>query len=152
MSNTNRVVGLFAVTALAMGGCAGGVDRTVVVKSEPPGALVYMNGQEVGRTPAEVPILWYGTYDLRLREDGYSPVVKKARVWAPWWQIPPFDLIAELVPFHLEDRHLLSYEMTPLPERVELSELLARAATMRDQLQSSEYRAPKTQPTTQPEK
>src|SRR4051812_35334353 len=71
MSTTNRVAGLFAVVALFAGaGCAGGVDRTVVVKSEPPGALVYMNGQEVGRTPAEVPILWYGTYDLRLRQDG----------------------------------------------------------------------------------
>jgi hypothetical protein len=96
-----------------------------------------------------VPILWYGTYDLRLRQDGYTPVVKKAKVWAPLWQIPPFDLLAELVPFRLEDRHVLSYEMTPLPERVEPTELLSRAAAMRGQLQSSEYReAPATQPAT----
>lgn len=142
------ILALLAPLLPLLGGCAGGVDRTIVVESEPPGALVYLNDQEVGRTPVEVPFLWYGTYDVRLRKEGYEAVKTRRRVWAPLWQIPPFDLLAELVPFPLEDRHRLAFTMEPLPEGVDQAELIQRAERLRGRLESSEYREPETQPTT----
>lgn len=135
-----------SVAAASLAGCAGGVDRTLVVESDPPGALVYLNDQEVGRTPAETPFLWYGTYDLALRQEGYQTVKVKPRVWAPWWQIPPLDLLAELVPIPLEDRRRLAYTMKPLPE-VSADRLIERAEQMRTRLESSDVR-----PTTQKSK
>jgi len=55
------------VLPLAAGGC---VHRTLEVESNPPGALVYLNGEEVGRTPMRKEFLWYGTYDVQLRKEG----------------------------------------------------------------------------------
>ena len=43
------------------GGC---VERELVVESDPDGALVYMNDQELGRTPIRRDFQWYGTYDV----------------------------------------------------------------------------------------
>lgn len=140
---------LIALVALA--GCAGGVQRTLRVESDPPGALVYLNDQEVGRTPMETSFLWYGTYDVRLRKEGYQTVKARSRVWAPWWQIPPIDLVAEFVPIQLEDRHQLSYQLEPLPEQVEVEPLIARGLELRGMLESSEFtKKPTTKPATKP--
>ena len=92
-------------------GC--GVQRTLVLESEPPGALVYLNGEEVARTPAEVPLKWYGQYDVAVRKEGYETLQTERWVVAPWWQWPPIDLAAELMPIPLHDRRRLSFELTP---------------------------------------
>ena len=94
---------------VAVGGC--GVERTLRLESEPPGALVYLNGREVARTPAEVPLDWYGKYDVAVRKEGYETLKTERWVVAPWWQWPPFDLVAELVPLPLHDRHRLEFEL-----------------------------------------
>jgi len=120
------------------GGC--GVQRTLEVESSPPGALVYLNGEETGRTPMRKNFLWYGTYDVELRKEGYQTLAQPTKVWAPWWQWPPMDLLAELIPGPLEDRHVVRYTLRPLaagdtdPEQV-----LGRAVQMRGRLKSSRY-------------
>ena len=63
--------GATALGATALLGAGCGVERTLQVNSDPPGALVSLNGEEVGRTPMRKMFLWYGTYDLELRKDGY---------------------------------------------------------------------------------
>jgi hypothetical protein len=123
-----------------LGGC---VERVMKIDSDPPGALVYLNDQEVGRTPVEKEFLWYGTYDLQLRKEGYRTLSATPRVWAPFWQIVPIDLLVELLPFTLVDRATLSYQMRPMPEEPPSSEeLIGRAVELRGRLQSSEYRKP----------
>src|SRR4051812_21539996 len=52
--------------AFLLSGC---VHRVVTVQSDPPGALVYMNEEEIGRTPVSKEFLWYGNYDMVLRKD-----------------------------------------------------------------------------------
>jgi hypothetical protein len=101
----------FAVGSAAGLGC--GVQRTLVLESEPPGALVYLNGEEVARTPAEVPLKWYGRYDVAVRKEGFETLQAERLVLAPWWQWPPIDLAAELMPIPLHDRRRLSFELTP---------------------------------------
>jgi hypothetical protein len=115
-------------------GCVG-VRRELTVESEPAGALVYINGEEVGRTPLVHPFLYYGTMDVKLRKDGYETLEDAPRVWAPFWQVPPLDLFAEA--FSLTDRHRLSYELTPRRQDVSPGELVQRGTELRGQLQSS---------------
>ena len=55
--------------------CTGCVRRTISIVSNPPGALVWLNDREVGRTPIEVEFLYYGTYDVRIVKDGYEPLI-----------------------------------------------------------------------------
>ena len=128
------------LTALA-GGCVG-VRRELTVQSDPPGALVYLNGDEVGRTPVTREFVYYGTMDLRLRKEGYRTLEARPRVWAPLWQIPPLDLLAEAFP--LTDRHKLSYTLKPETEpagEVDKPALIDRANDLAARLQSSEVKA-----------
>src|SRR5438045_3252646 len=62
---------LLALSAALGAGC---VRRTLAVRSDPPGALVYLNGVEVGRTPVQRDFVWYGTYDVQVRKDGYDTI------------------------------------------------------------------------------
>ena len=141
-------------------GC--GVQRTLQIESDPPGALVYLNGNEVGRTPMRKNFLWYGTYDVELRKEGYETLVKPTPVWAPWWQVPPIDFLAELVPLPLEDKHAVEYRLKPTGmEQADPNAILRRAVAMRGRLRGSRYQsdvdarptkepAPVRAPTTQP--
>jgi hypothetical protein len=56
-------------TALGSTGLLGCVERTISITSEPEGALVYLNDEEVGRTPVSVPFTFYGVYDVRLEHE-----------------------------------------------------------------------------------
>lgn len=100
-------VGVIGV-ALSLGGC---VERRMTITSEPSNALVYLNGREWGRTPIERDFLWYGNYDVAVRAEGRPTLKTTARVTAPWWQWPPFDLVAELMPWHPVDRQNLHFTL-----------------------------------------
>jgi hypothetical protein len=99
---------LLIAAVIASSGC---VRRTVTIDSQPPGAIVWMNDREVGRTPVDVDFLFYGRYDVRLVKEGYEPKLTSGRVRAPLWDNPPFDLFAELMPMNLHSRSHLSYEL-----------------------------------------
>ena len=119
-------------TILCMAVCAsatGCVERLIMITSEPSGALVYLNDEEVGRTPVTVPFTFYGTYDVRLEADGHEPLWTKQKAEAPWWEAPPVDLVAEAIPggkAHLE----WHFQMNVRPEPDEPA-LIDRARQLR---------------------
>ena len=130
-----KLAALLPLGLLVAGGC---VQRTLQVESDPPGALVYLNGQEAGRTPMRKNFVWYGTYDVQLRKEGYQTMSEETKVWAPWWQWPPIDLFAELLP--LEDNHVARYTLKPVTEEeTDPKQVLTRAVQMRGKLKSSEF-------------
>lgn len=98
--------------------------------------------------------LWYGTYDVQVRKEGYQTVSKPTRVWAPWWQIPPIDLLAELIPVPLADNHVIKYRLKLLGEQqTDPEQVLSRAVQMRERLHSGQHtrqpKPPRTRPATQ---
>ncbi|MEM1026983.1 MAG: PEGA domain-containing protein [Planctomycetota bacterium] len=96
MARTTRHAGLLTLMASVLCSAATGcVQRTVTVTSEPPGALVWLNDREVGRTPVTVPFTFYGTYDVRLEAEGREPFWTTAEAEPPWWEHPPIDLVGE---------------------------------------------------------
>jgi hypothetical protein len=140
---------------LLLCGC---VEQTMSIDSNPPGALVYLNDQEVGRTPMTRDFKWYGDYDVQVRMEGYETLQTHQKVTAPLWNWVPFDLFAALLPFTFKDNREYSYALTPLNEaRNEPGGLVNRAETMRGQLEGSVFTreattrpAPATKPTTRP--
>ena len=111
---TRRLIAIAALlaAALAVGGC---VKKTLTIDSDPPGALVVINDDEVGRTPVTVPFMWYGSYEIILRKAGYEAKVVRQRVAAPPHQWLGVDLITEcLVPFEFTDEQRFKYELTKL--------------------------------------
>lgn len=105
--------------------------------SDPSGALVHLNDQEVGRTPVDVPFLFYGEYDVRLSKEGYKALWTSAKAKAPWWETIGPDLVAEAV--GAESKIAWHFELESLPTEDEVvtadvDALVARAGEARDRL------------------
>jgi hypothetical protein len=126
---------LLAVLALpaALAGC---VERFIVVRSDPPGAAVYLDQEKVGTTPCEVPYTWYGKRELVLELPRHRPVRELVSLDPPWWQYFPLDFITDvLLPFTLSDRAEFSYTLEPsVPTREEREAIRSRAQELRDRL------------------
>jgi hypothetical protein len=114
--------------------------------------MVWLNNQELGRTPVERDFTWYGTYDVQVRKEGYETLEKKQRVIAPWWQWPPIDLLAEFWPGRAKDIRHLHFTLEPsTTQPAEPDVMLARAGELRAQLESSKYtKSPTTHAATAP--
>jgi hypothetical protein len=130
---------LWGIGLLLMGLIASGcVRRTLTVTTDPPGALVYLNGVEAGRSPLQRDFIYYGTYDVAIRKEGYETLKTRGKVIAPWWQWVPIDLFAEALPLH--DRQTLTYTLHPVSEgAVDPQKMLARAEAMGTKLESSPH-------------
>ena len=76
----------------ALTGC---VHRRMTIRTNPPGAQVYIDGYEIGTTPCSTSFIYYGTRNIRLERDGYETLHVKQYIPAPWYEIPPLDFFAE---------------------------------------------------------
>ncbi|MGH7754255.1 MAG: PEGA domain-containing protein, partial [Gemmatimonadales bacterium] len=103
-------------SALAVLLCCGGcLQRRIVVTSEPSGAVVWINDQEVGRTPVETGFTFYGVYDVRVHKEGFEPVGEARKAKAPWYEYPGPDLVASAMPFRIRKTVRWHFDLVPLP-------------------------------------
>jgi hypothetical protein len=144
-----KTICLITIAILAPVGC---VERKLTVTSEPEGALVLLNNQELGRTPLTRDFTWYGNYDVRLCKEGYQTLKTQHSLIAPWWQWVPFDLVADVTPFWWKDERTMAFRMEPAStQAADPQVMLTRATEMQAQLQSSQFTRPATtQPSTAP--
>lgn len=127
-----RRLALFVMMAITVGVGAGCVRRTMTITTDPQGANVYLNDREVGTSPVTLGFTWYGDYDIILRKDGYDTLKTNHRLEAPWYELPPLDLIAEaFIPTTIEDHHEIHFSLTPA-EPVDHETLLERATEFRE--------------------
>jgi len=111
------------------GGC---IERTVSINTEPPAASVFLNDQEVGKSPVRVPFTWYGDYDIVIRKPGHKTIHTNHRIRTPWYQYPLIDIVAEcMVPFTIHDDRVLETYVLDAYEAPEKEVLLGRAEEMR---------------------
>lgn len=111
------------------GGC---LERTVTITSTPPGAVVWLNDVEVGRTPVTTGFTFYGVYDVRLRREGFEPVVTTREAAAPIYEYPPVDFVAEAVPARIRTRLVWDFELVPVDEAGAEVGFLERAREMQE--------------------
>jgi len=128
-------IGLVAMMLVATL-CSGCLRRRFTVRTNPPGAVLYVDNQEIGITPVSTSYTYYGTREIRLEKDGFEPVVKLHDFRPPWYQIPPLDFVSEnIVPWEIRDQRELSFEMVQL-RLVPPEELRARAEQLRRNAQA----------------
>ncbi|HUE17990.1 MAG TPA: PEGA domain-containing protein [Planctomycetaceae bacterium] len=133
---TSRLValGLLAVACLDSG-C---VYRRLVVRSDPPGARVILDGQEVGYTPTGIPFTYYGTRRLTLVKPGFETHTELVTIPPPWYQWFPVDFVSDnFVPGHVADRHDISRQLSPQTV-VPLDQLQQRADSLRSEAQGGQ--------------
>lgn len=114
-------------------GSAGCVERRLLIRSNPPGAMVYVDDYQVGATPIGTSFTYYGTRKIRLVKDGYQTLTVYEKISPPWYQIPPFDFFAEnLLRREVRDTRVLTYQLVPQPV-APTQQLLDRAESLRAQ-------------------
>lgn len=117
-----------AAVGLVSTGC---VQRRMTIRSNPPGAQVYIDNQEIGRTPVSTDFIYYGRRDIRLVKDGYETLNVKQSIWAPWYEWPVVAFVSENIwPFEIRDERRYDLQMQPalvVPSQT----LLSRAEELR---------------------
>ena len=117
---------------ILIAGSAGCVRRMVTINTDPQGARVTLNDEEIGTSPVSVDFIWYGDYDVILHKSGYETLHTHHKLLAPWYQVPPIDFVAEaLVPFTIHDRREMFFTLEPAKE-INREQLLENAAGFRE--------------------
>ncbi|MBM4021667.1 MAG: PEGA domain-containing protein [Planctomycetes bacterium] len=103
---------ILALVVLASGpGC---VQRRMTIRSNPPGALVYVDDYQLGSTPVSHDFIYYGTRKIRLVKDGFETLTVRQPFPIPWYQYFPFDFVTEnLIPWEIRDERVVDLAMMP---------------------------------------
>jgi hypothetical protein len=109
----------------------------MTIRSDPPGALVEVDGERIGVTPVSMDFTYYGTHEFTLSHPGYETLVVQQPVRTPFYQYIPLDFITNhFLPFRVTDRHDFTYKLQPhlIPIDEEQS-LINRGRNFRSQSQ-----------------
>ncbi|MHC4642190.1 MAG: PEGA domain-containing protein [Planctomycetota bacterium] len=122
------VVGLIA--AINLSGC---VERQLTINTEPQGAMVVLNDEEIGISPVTVSFEWYGDYNVRASKEGFETLKTHRELKGPWYDGFPFDFFTLLNPERTVDSYEWTFELSSQQEP-NREELIQSAQGLKDQL------------------
>jgi len=121
----------------------GCVERKLHIRTEPEGAVVAVNGTEIGTTPLEWPFHHYGSVRVTFRLKGHETEQRIVKLKMPWYEYPFLDLFSDVViPTTIENDHYVEITMRPresTPKEVDLKNAAAlgvRATALRDAMRA----------------
>jgi len=130
-----NLLALSAVSLTAimiLGGC---VERKLTINTEPQGAIVVLNDEEVGISPVTVSFEWYGDYNVRISKEGFETLKTHRKLKAPWYDAFPFDFFAQLVtPKRIVNSYEWTFELSR-KQQISREELIKDAEELKEQLQ-----------------
>lgn len=86
----------------------------MTIRSNPEGALLIVDGREIGYTPASVDFTYYATREVKLIKDGYETVTVHQSYKKPWYQWPGIEFVSDnFLPVTVTNRHDITYSMAP---------------------------------------
>jgi hypothetical protein len=125
--------------AVMLSGC---VERRLTIVTQPQGAKVVLNDQEIGVSPVTVPFKWYGDYWVRISKAGFETLDTHRDLKAPLHDWFPFDFVAEILyPGRIVDAYEWSFDLSPkqYPTR---DQVIQKAESLRMQLDQHDIRSP----------
>ena len=117
--------------SLLIGGC---VERSLTINTEPQGAIVILNDEEIGNSPVTVSFEWYGDYDVRIRKEGFETLKTHRALKRPWYDVFPLDFFAQILnPKRTVDTYEWLFTLKPQtqPSR---EDLIQNAQELKEQL------------------
>ncbi len=129
--------GLAAVSLLAVIGLISGcVERRYTIRTDPPGATVIVNGEEVGPAPASKSFVYYGDREITMMLDGYQTKTVIQPINAPWWDNLLTEFFSEnMIPVSMRDEQEFKYQLVPAQSPTQ-TELRDRAEALRTEAQT----------------
>ncbi len=123
---------LCLVAGLTAGGC---VERKLTINTEPQGASVILNDEDIGESPTTVNFDWYGDYNIRISKEGYETLKTHRELKGPWYDGFPFDFFAQIVnPNRIVDSYEWTFELSPR-RQISREELIQNAQDAKERLQ-----------------
>jgi len=139
-------VGWALLTLMLCAGQSGCVQRRMTVRTNPPGALLYVDDYPIGTTPCSTSFTYYGTRKIRLVKDGYETLTVMQEIPAPWYEYTPCDFVAEnFVPGQIRDQRTLDFQLKPQVV-VPTEQLIARAEGLRRGIHTATGTTPQLSP------
>ena len=102
-----------AVVVILVTASTGCVERSLTIRTQPEGALIYMNEKLKGKSPVTYDFEWYGWYRVRIEKEGYARLNDQRLIRAPLRFWIPLDLFMELLPWTMRDDREWSYTLEP---------------------------------------
>lgn len=85
---------VLAILSLLQTAC---VEREMTIRSVPPEADLFIDGNRVGKTPATLPFDEYGVREIVLRKPGYHVSRRLVEMEEPYFQQFPKDFYYEVL-------------------------------------------------------
>ena len=128
-----RTIGLLAALGMATLLLTGCVERKLTINTEPAGAMVTLNDEQIGESPVTVSFNWYGDYWVRAGKEGYETLQTHRELKAPWHDWFPLDFFAQvLYPGRIIDSYEWTFELAPRQDPTR-EQLIEKADTLRNQ-------------------
>lgn len=129
-----RSVLLFIVAGLAVVLSSGCVERKLTINTEPQGAMVTLNDEQIGVSPVTVTFNWYGDYWVRASKEGFETLDTHRELKAPLHDRFPFDFFAGvLYPGEIVDDYEWTFELAPRQDLTR-EQLIEKANALRTQV------------------
>lgn len=127
---TNKLLLLFCVLLVGAAGC---VERKLTINTDPAGAQVFLNDEEIGVSPVTTSFNWYGDYNITIRKQGCETLQTHRKLKSPWYDYFPFDFMAQvLCPGRIVDSYEWSFDLKPQKE-IGRQELIKDAEQIKSQ-------------------
>lgn len=130
MARPRQALFVVAVMMLFSNGC---MHRRLTVRTDPPGALVLVDGEEIGYSPTSFDYTYYGTREVTIMKDGYKTLTTPVKLSTPWYQVFPLEFVTDNFALtKINDRREITYALAP--EQLEPREFLEdRANALRSE-------------------
>lgn len=113
MKNCFAVFG-FAVVVIFFPFTSGCIERRLTINTNPQGAIVLLNDEEIGISPVSVNFNWYGDYRIQIQKEGHEILNTHRELNAPLHDIMPFDLFFGVFwPGRIVDAYEWSFDLKP---------------------------------------
>ncbi|WP_437228523.1 PEGA domain-containing protein [Planctomicrobium sp. SH661] len=100
--------------SVALSTGSGCVSRRMTIRTNPPGALVEVDGKRLGLSPVSTDFTYYGTHEFTISAPGYETLTVQQKVKTPFYQYVPIDFITNhFMPGRVTDRHDFTYTLQP---------------------------------------
>jgi hypothetical protein len=123
---SNIALIIFLVSFCLLAGC---VQRKLTIVTEPAGALVVLNDEEIGTSPVSVGFEWYGDYNIRITKEGYQTLNTHKNLKRPLRDVVGFDLLADAFTTKI-DEYTWNFTLEPY-QQIDKDELIKSAVSLR---------------------
>jgi len=125
------VYGIFLIAVVIFGGC---VERRLTINTQPEGAMVVLNDEQIGTSPVTVSFEWYGDYDVRISKEGFETLKTHRKLKGPWYDAFPFDFFAQVLnPKRIVDSYEWTFELEPKMQ-ISREQLIQNAGKLKEQM------------------